>query len=245
MNQYKCSIFCPLYKGEKFVNGYIDDMLRQTVFNKTEFIFLDCNSPENERSLLEPLSQKYENVIYKKLDNDPGIYAAWNISVKMCSSDIVGNWNIDDRKSSNSLEILLKPFERDESLDLVYGLTYVSTEPNERYENNTYEHVYPCLPHSLKNLLINNSPHCMPLWKKSLHDRFGYFDENYRTASDGDMWLRSAVGGARIYMVNHPVGLYYYNPQGISTNPENLVKMVAEVQEMRKKYTKYLENTNE
>lgn len=245
MKQYKCSIFCPLYKGEKFVNGYIDDMLRQTVFNKTEFIFLDCNSPENERSILEPLSQKYENVIYKKLNNDPGIYAAWNISVKMCSSDIVGNWNIDDRKSSNSLEILLKPFERDESLDLVYGLTYVSTEPNERYENNTYEHVYPCLPHSLKNLLINNSPHCMPLWKKSLHDRFGYFDENYRTASDGDMWLRSAVGGAKIYMVNHPVGLYYYNPQGISTNPENLVKMVAEVQEMRKKYTKYLENTNE
>lgn len=245
MKQYKCSIFCPLYKGEKFVNGYIDDMLRQTVFNKTEFIFLDCNSPENERSILEPLSQKYENVIYKKLNNDPGIYAAWNISVKMCSSDIVGNWNIDDRKSSNSLEILLKPFERDESLDLVYGLTYVSTEPNERYENNTYEHVYPCLPHSLKNLLINNSPHCMPLWKKSLHDRFGCFDENYRTASDGDMWLRSAVGGAKIYMVNHPVGLYYYNPQGISTNPENLVKMVAEVQEMRKKYTKYLENTNE
>ena len=88
---------------------------------------------------------------------------------------------------------------------------------------------------------MNNSPHCMPLWKKSLHDRFGYFDENYRTASDGDMWLRSAVGGAKIYMVNHPVGLYYYNPNGISTNPENLVKLVAEVQEMRKKYLKYLE----
>lgn len=242
---YKCSIFCPLYKGEKFVEGYVTDMFKQTVFNETEFIFLDCNSPENEKNILEPLSQQYNNIIYKKLDNDPGIYAAWNISVKMCSSSIIGNWNIDDRKSSNSLEILLKAFERDESLDLAYGLTYVSTKENESYEDNTYEHVYPCLPHSLKNLLINNSPHCMPLWKKSLHDRFGYFDENYRTASDGDMWLRSAVGGAKIYMVNHPVGLYYYNPKGISTNPENLTKLVAEVQEMRKKYIKYLENNNE
>ena len=163
----------------------------------------------------------------------------------MCSSSIVGNWNIDDRKSSSSLEILLKAFERDESLDLAYGITYVSRKANEQYENNTYEHVYPCLPHSLKNLLINNSPHCMPLWKKSLHDRFGYFDENYRTASDGDMWLRSSVGGAKIYMVNHPVGLYYHNPNGISTNPENLVKLVAEVQQMRQKYLKYLENNNE
>jgi glycosyltransferase involved in cell wall biosynthesis len=241
MRNYKCSIFCPIYKGEKFVEGYINDMFKQTIFNETEFVFLDCNSPENEKDLLEPLSQQYNNILYKKLDTDPGIYAAWNIAVKMCSSSIVGNWNIDDRKNNNSLEILLKAFERDESLDLVYGLTYVSTKANEKYEDNTYEHVYPCLPHSLKNLLMNNSPHCMPLWKKSLHDRFGYFDENYRTASDGDMWLRSAVGGAKIYMVNHPVGLYYYNPNGISTNPENLVKLVAEVQEMRKKYLKYLE----
>jgi glycosyltransferase involved in cell wall biosynthesis len=242
---YKCSIFCPIYKGEKFVEGYINDMLKQTVFHETEFIFLDCNSPENEKDLLEPLSEQYNNIIYKKLNTDPGIYASWNIAVKMCSSSIVGNWNIDDRKSSSSLEILLKAFERDESLDLAYGITYVSRKANEQYENNTYEHVYPCLPHSLKNLLINNSPHCMPLWKKSLHDRFGYFDENYRTASDGDMWLRSAVGGAKIYMVNHPVGLYYHNPNGISTNPENLVKLVAEVQQMRQKYLKYLENNND
>lgn len=245
MNQYKCSIFCPLYKGEKFVNGYIKDMLRQTVFNETEFIFLDCNSPENERDILIPLSNEYNNIVYKRLDDDPGIYAAWNIAVKMCSSSIIGNWNIDDRKHSQSLELLLKPFERDSSIDLTYGVTYISTIENEKYEDNNYEQIYPCLPHSLKNLLLNNSPHCMPLWKKSLHDRYGYFDENYKTASDGDMWLRSAVEGAKIYMVNHPVGLYYYNPKGISTNPENLVKMVAEVQEMRKKYTKYLENNNE
>lgn len=242
---YKCSIFCPIYKGEKFVEGYINDMLKQTIFHETEFVFLDCNSPENEKDLLEPLSEQYNNIIYKKLNTDPGIYASWNIAVKMCSSSIVGNWNIDDRKSNSSLEILLKAFERDESLDLAYGITYVSRKANEQYENNTYEHVYPCLPHSLKNLLINNSPHCMPLWKKSLHDRFGYFDENYKTASDGDMWLRSAAGGAKIYMVNHPVGLYYHNPNGISTNPENLVKLVAEVQQMRQKYLKYLENNNE
>ena len=60
---YKCSIFCPIYKGEKFVEGYINDMLKQTVFHETEFIFLDCNSPENEKDLLEPLSEQYNNII--------------------------------------------------------------------------------------------------------------------------------------------------------------------------------------
>jgi hypothetical protein len=239
---YTCSLFCSLYKGKKFVEGYIDDMLKQSIFNDIEFIFLDCASPENEKDFILPLTSQYSNIKYHRLDSDPGIYAAWNIAVKMCSASIVGNWNIDDRKSSQSVELLLKPFQRDNTIDIVYGITYVSTIPNEKYEDNTYEHVYPCLPHSLKNLLMNNSPHCMPLWKKDLHERFGEFNETYKTASDGDMWLRSAVGGATIYMVNHPVGLYYYNPKGISTNPENLAKMVAEVQEMRKKYIGYLPN---
>lgn len=242
MNNYECSIFCTIYKGEKFVKGYVDDMLKQTVFDRTEFIFLDCNSPENEREILEPLVTKYSNIVYKRLDNDPGLYAAWNIAVKMCSAPIIGNWNIDDRKNSNSIEILLRAFERDSELDLAYGLTYVSTIANETYEDNNYDIVYPCLPHSLKNLMINNSPHCMPLWKKTIHERFGYFDESYKTASDGDLWLRCAVGGAKIKMINHPVGLYYYNPQGRSTDPQHLLEMVAEVQSMRQKYLIYLED---
>lgn len=238
---YKCSIFCPLFKGEKFVQGYIEDMLKQSIFSDVEFIFLDCASPENEKQYLLPLSEKYENVIYHRLDTDPGLYAAWNICVKMCSAPIIGNWNIDDRKNVHSLEILLKVFDRNPNVDLVYGLTYVSLIANERYEDNDYSKIYPCYRPSLETLLQNNSPHCMPLWKKSLHDRFGYFDESYKTASDSDMWLRSCVGGAIIEMVNHPVGLYYHNPQGRSTNPQVLAEMVAEVVEMRRKYTHYLE----
>lgn len=237
---YKCSLFCSIYKGQNFLNGYIENMLKQSIFSDIEFVFLDCASPENERVSIEPLTQEYNNIKYYRLEADPGLYAAWNIAIKKCSAPIIGNWNIDDRKSVHSTEILYKAFERDPSLDLAYGLTYVSTIANETYENNSYENIYPCLPHSLKNLLINNSPHCMPMWKKSIHDRFGYFDESYKTAADGDLWLRCAVGGARIQMVNHPVGLYYHNPTGRSTDPKHLLEMVAEVQQMRQKYLKYL-----
>jgi glycosyltransferase involved in cell wall biosynthesis len=240
MKNYRCSSFCSLYKGEKFVQGYLEDMLKQSIFDDIEFIFLDCASPENEKDFILPLTEEYSNIKYHKLDSDPGLYAAWNIAIKMCSSNLIGNWNIDDRKNINSFEILVKCFDRDPDLDVAYGLTYVSTIANEKYENNDYSQIYPYLPHSFENLLRNNSPHCMPLWKKSLHDRFGYFDENYKTAADGDFWLRCAVGGARIKMVNHPVGLYYENPTGRSTNPETLKEMIGEVNSMRSKYFGYI-----
>ena len=80
----------------------------------------------------------------------------------------------------------------------------------------------------------------MPVWKKNLHYKFGWFDESYKTAADADMWLRCAVGGAKIKLVNHPVGLYFENPTGRSTNPNTLKEMIQEVHEMRKKYSRYV-----
>lgn len=230
---YKCSIFCSFYNGEKFVEGYLKDILKQTVFKDIEFIFLDCASLENEKDFIMPISNQYENIKYHKLNEDPGLYAAWNIAIGMCSAQIIGNWNVDDRKNKEGLEILLNQFDKNQDLDIVYGLTYISTKANEEYKDNNFEKIYPCLDHSLNNLFKNNSPHCMPLWKKNLHDRFGFFDETYKTASDGDFWLRCAIGGATIKKINHPVGLYFENPQGRSTNPETLQEMIEEVKNMR------------
>lgn len=241
-NKYKCSIFCSLFKGQNFIDGYLENVLQQTIFADTEFLILDCNSPQNEHEKILPLSNKYPNIKYVKLDKDPGLYAAWNIAIKMCSAPIIGNWNVDDRKSCNGLEILYKRLERKPIVDIVYGITYVSTIANEKYEDNEYSSIYPYLPHSLSNLLKNNSPHCMPLWRKSIHEKFGYFDESYMSAADGEFWLRCAFGGAVLELVNHPVGLYYHNPTGVSTNPEHLQKCLQEVHRSREKYITMLQS---
>ena len=232
--KYKCSLFCSFYKGETFIKEYMLNCIEQSIFEKIEFIFLDCASPENERQIIRTYTKAFDNIKYYKLDKDPGLYAGWNIAVKKCTSDIIGNWNIDDRKNSEGVEIMLKEFERKPDIDVVYGPTYVSKRANERYIENDFTQIYPCLPHSLENLFRNNSPHCMPLWKKSLHDKYGFFDEKYKTAADGDFWLRCAIGGAIMKMVNHPVGLYFENPEGRSTNPETLKEMIEEVNNMRK-----------
>ena len=245
MLHYKISSFCSFFKAEKYIKGYIEDVLNQSIFKDIQFIFLNCNSPENEEQYILPLTKKFNNIKYYKLDKDPGLYAAWNYAIKnLCSADIIGNWNADDRKPSNSFEILYKEFERNPYLDIVYGQTYISKIINEKYIDNDFSETYPCLPHSFDNLIKNNSPHCMPIWKKSIHDKFGYFNEKYSVASDGDMWLRASVGGAKIKMVNHPIGLYYMNPEGVSTNLEKLKQSVNEVNEMRRKYIIYKGNVN-
>ena len=41
-------------------------------------------------------------------------------------------------------------------------------------------------------LAPHNMPHCTPVWRRSLHDRYGYFDEpRFGTYADWAFWLKS------------------------------------------------------
>ena len=230
------TIFCPLFKGEKFIKGYMEDMVKQSIFSEVQFHILDCASPENEYEIIKDYLH-HDNIKYERLKKDPGLYAAWNICAKNADTDLIGNWNVDDRKTAWSLEVLRNPFVFNESIDMTYGLTVISEVANETWEDMTPFYYYQAqkMTH-WKDLLENNHPHCMPVWKKSLHDRYGYFNEDYKTASDSDMWIRAAKEGAIFEFVNQPVGVYFRNPHGMSSNPENLRKMLDEVNAMRKNH---------
>ena len=227
------TVFCPLFKGAIFIEGYLEDMVSQTIFSEVDFHILDCGSPQNESSVIERFLG-YNNIHYERLQKDPGLYEAWNICCKSASTELVGNWNVDDRKSPWSLEVLRQPFILDSHLDISYGPTLVSKQANENWGKIKQSPLFPCNnTNKWEDLTVNNNPHCMPVWKKSIHDRFGYFNTKYKTAADSDMWIRAVKGGSKIKKINDIVGIYFDNPQGRSTNPETLKEMLKEVHDMR------------
>ena len=97
--------------------------------------------------------------------------------------------------------------------------------------------MFPSLNGSLENLLQHNSPHCLPVWRKSIHERFGLFDTSYFSAADYDMWFRVLKGGGKIAPIEEVVGLYYENPNGVSTNSKSLDRALEEVFSIRDKYS--------
>lgn len=67
--------------------------------------------------------------------------------------------------------------------------------------------------HNNGEIISYNIPHCSPVWRKSLHDRFGFFDEtNYGTYADKEFWLRCSSGGAVFNLIQEPLVLYLENP---------------------------------
>ena len=84
----------------------MEDMLRQTIFKEVQFFILDCASPDNEAETILPYAKQHSNIIYKRLDEDPGLYPAWNFCIQNTEGDFLTNWNVDDRKTPWSLEIM-------------------------------------------------------------------------------------------------------------------------------------------
>lgn len=211
------SIITSVYTGDQFIAGFLADIVQQTIFSTCELIIINANSPGHEEDIIFEYMQMYPNIIYKKLDYDPGLYAVWNIAISMAQGEYITNANIDDRLKFDCYEQHKKALDTHPEADLVYSDFYVTRYSNETFANNNHSHVRVMPEFSLQELKKQPLPNNHPMWRKSMHTKYGLFDESYKHAGDWEFWLRAAVNGAQFLKVPGVYNLYYYNPKGLST----------------------------
>ena len=241
----KVSILTSVYNGDEFIRPFLEDITRQTIFEeKCELVLINANSPGNEEEVIKEYLEKYpNNIIYEKLDEDPGIYGTWNKAIELSSGEYVTNANLDDRKAPNSIEAHAKTLFTNQDVDLVYADSFITNSPNETFEENTSQgRRYNFEQFSKEAMLRGNQPHNNPMWRKSLHDKNGLFESDYKSAGDWEFFLRCAFAGSKYKKLDQPLGLYFFNPKGISTNFENFEWKQKEEQEIHQKYKKLAAN---
>lgn len=234
----KISVITSVFNGDEFIREFLEDMTSQTIFReKCELILMNANSPGNEEEVIMEFVEKFpENIVYKKLETDPGIYGCWNKAIELSTGEFITNANLDDRRSPEFLFELAKALVTNSEVGVVYADNLLTHQANETWSNNTATQTYPSEEFSLDAMLRGNPPHCMPMWRKSLHQQHGYFSEEYKSASDWEFWLRCAFSGTEMKKVSKPLGLYYFNPKGMSTNQEHNEWKRKEEKEIFKKY---------
>lgn len=232
----KVSVITSIYKSSKFIYDFLIDVKRQTIFPESEILLLDAN-PEGEDSDYDIIKNflHLKPFKYKRI-KECNVYEAWNQGIQLASSDLISNWNTDDRRKVNSLKTQVDFLESNEEVDVCYGALLISDKENEVFEFCDTKKTWPVFGGSLEDQLKHNSPHCLPVWRKSIHDRFGDFDSSYFSAGDYEMWFRVLKGGGRLGKINEILGLYYNNSNSISRKKETLQKAIEEVISIRNKY---------
>ena len=164
----------------------------------------------------------YLNITYKYLENNPSI----NL---VCSSVYVSNkkntiskdkiWFYTKPVVNNNIKLLHNRKYDFYSKDKIKCLNKIRDKKKyilrknkvEAYYN--YYDKYDLITLKDNELYSHNLPHCCPVWRKALHNKFGYFNEKeYGTYADYEFWLRCMDDSTLFGFIPKPYIIYYINP---------------------------------
>jgi len=188
---YNISIITPTKNSEKYILDNLQSVhLNQNLHNiNIEHIIIDGNSTDKTMDIVEQFKDEYNtNIKLIESKDDKGMYDAINKGICNITNDIWSVLNSDDMYSSNTLSLVLNEFKQNSLLDVVYGNVDM-TDANDKFIHTLY------LPKfNLEYLVLKG--YCLTILqpalflRKSVIDKVGYFNLDYKYASDYDYCIR-------------------------------------------------------
>lgn len=207
-----CTAIVSVYKAERFLRGCLDDLLEQSLWKKgtLEILVVDTGSPESESDIVREYQSRHgsDRIRLIRTEDRRSIYAAWNLAIRQARGEFLTNANADDRHHPEGLERLVDALRADPAAELAYADSLCTRKECETWSDNS-AHARFWWPEFDPDLLFQGcfvGPH--PVWRRSLHERFGAFREDLRIAGDYEFWLRLASAGIRFRHVPDALGLY-------------------------------------
>ncbi|MFZ5620711.1 MAG: sulfotransferase [Pseudomonadota bacterium] len=205
------------YKSSAFIAECLEDLVGQTIADRLEIIVIDAASPENERSIVSDYQRRYPNIPirYHRTESRIGVYAAWNMAIRMARGDYLISCSTNDRLRSDACEVLARTLDERPDVALVYGNSFMTKLPHQSFEKVELCSLYLWPAYSYEDLIdhCRVGPH--PMWRRDVHERIGYFGEQYIALGDQEFWLRL---GEHENLLNIPdfTGIYYVSEDSLS-----------------------------
>ena len=222
----KVSTITPCYNMSKYMKGFLDNLSTQT--HKDLEIVLDHNDPSDEEvKLVEEYNEQYDNILHIKVEGVDPIGTSMNRCIEYATGDYLCIWNVDDLRTPDSIEVMAKALDENPDVDFVYG-NYVIV-PNFGGTEGQYVDETGREDELTTGMILG--PYFM--FRKSLLEKSGVFDEQLVQGADYDLALRLAIrNGKGLHL---PINLGYYLNEGLgqSTKPNSKQPIERTVIELR------------
>jgi hypothetical protein len=221
------SLVTATYKADLYLSTFMENCTKLINYDLIEHFICVSDFSKTESEILTWWLQDKSNIIIVWNLIDPGLYECWNKVIKISSTDFISNANVDDLRDVDHVKILYDILSNNSKYDFAATGVFAFNEfpPNLDVARTGVpwftDRAGKVDFFSLANLVNKESsfalepqnlPHCMPMWRKSLHEKFGYFDESrYGTYSDWYFWLKITSEGSIGYLHGEAKGFYYVN----------------------------------
>ncbi|WP_443945491.1 glycosyltransferase family 2 protein [Pedobacter sp. AW1-32] len=180
----KISIITVVYNNEKTVHTAIESVLSQS-YADVEYIVIDGKSTDDTLAIVNRYAKSIDKI---QSEPDKGIYDAMNKGISLCTGDVIGILNSDDVYADKFvLENVMKAFQNDHELDMVYGdLVYVKADDVDKIVRRWKSTAY------YKRFFEDGHvpPHPSLFIKKTAYQQVGFFNTEMKLAADYDFMLR-------------------------------------------------------
>lgn len=232
--QPRVAVIVSLYNAAMKLGLFLAAIANQTLVKQqsVELILVDSGSPDSEYKIIDSfLSRKPLNAIYARSAERETIQAAWNRGIGLARAPYLVFLGVDETLYPEALEVLAAELDRNPSVDWVMANSLV-TEVNEKgllerdvmsYDRTGAgkDHVY------LETCYLS---WVGGMYRRTVHDRFGYYDECFSAAGDTEFKSR-VLPGLHVQFIPKMLGLFLNYPDERSTAGPR-----AEIEDLRAWY---------
>lgn len=217
----KVSVITVCYNRKATIEQSIKSVLDQD-YPDIEYIVVDGNSSDGTQDIIESYSDKISQYVSER---DNGMYDAINKGLNMATGDIVGLMHSDDVfYDVTVISKIVEVFKNNPNTDAIYGNgIYVTNDNEQKIVRNRIGGEY-----DYKRLKSGWLPlHPTVYIKKTIIDKYGNYNLNFKIASDTEFLLR--------YLFKHKISMTYLNAYivkmrmgGLSTNYKRALEVLKE-----------------
>jgi len=208
MNDPLISVILPVFNGAHFLGEAIQSVLDQK-YDPLEIIVVDDGSTDNTQQVALNFGEK---IIYARKENG-GVSSARNLGLKLAKGEFISFIDSDDLWLNNKLLLQHLPFSKNPEFEITQGLTRRFLSPGIKPPINFIKDVdeQPTLTLHLG----------AGLFKKSVFDKIGLFDETMKFSEDIDWFLRAIESGIKISVLEETVYLYRIHESNMTLDVKN------------------------
>lgn len=211
------SIIMPAFNAEHFIRESIDSIQQQTYKNWELWITNDASTDDTQKIVEKYI--KDERIHLVNFPVNRGLAVARNAGIEKSNGEYVAFLDSDDLWLPEKLDHQIK-FHRDYpeiGLSFTNFNTFDKTGECDcpRDVGNHKMASYPAI--DVSSLFYKNTIGILTVMvKKEILDTVGYFDSDFRSVEDHDLWIRIAKVGYKFGYLDEKLALYRLSEGGLS-----------------------------
>jgi cellulose synthase/poly-beta-1,6-N-acetylglucosamine synthase-like glycosyltransferase len=215
------------FRGEKYLPAFLDSCAAQTIAGETEILLVHNDPSDAERRLVTAFAAEHPGLLTHLVVPREALAVSTNRALASAQGRYVTIWNVDDLRTADSLELCARTLDEHPEIGFTYG-DFVLVD---KFEETAGPRVR--VP-SFDRREFTRSMHLGPfyMWRRSLCEEFGYWDEQLRMGGDFDYAIRLALASDG-RKTDGVLGYYLNEGLGLSTSAASLQPVEGAVLALR------------